>query len=98
MCKINKFDFENMLAMALEEYSVDALIELHKGLIGKCLKPYEYLDKTCDAGLYLVEDLLIRDRDKLYAYNYSFSENEFIKSSYLSNYLFHSSFFAGSLP
>ena len=86
MCKINKFDFENMLAMALEENSVYALIELHKGLIGKSLKPYEHLDKTCDAGLYLVGNLLIRDRDKLFAYNYSFSENEFIKSSHLSNY------------
>lgn len=83
---INKNEYENRVAIAVEENEVNALIKLHKELIGKNVKPYEYLERIVDGGVKLVVDLFERDNGKGSVYNYSFSESEFIKSTYLSNY------------
>ena len=83
---INKNEYENRVAIAVEENDVNALIKLHKELIGKNVKPYEYLERIVDGGVKLVVDLFERDNGKGSVYNYSPSESEFIKSTYLSNY------------
>lgn len=83
---INKNEYENRVAIAVEENDVNALIKLHKELIGKYVKPYEYLEQIVDGGVRLVVDLFERAEGKSIVYNYSSSESEFIKSTYLSNY------------
>ena len=83
---INKNEYENRVAIAVEENEVNALIKLHKELIGKYVKPYEFLELIVDGGVRLVVDLIGSDKGKSIVYNYSSSESEFIKSTYLSNY------------
>lgn len=83
---INKYEYENLVAIACEENDVNTLIKLHKELIGKNVKPYEYLDEIVDGGVKLVFDLFERDEGRSIVYNYSFSELEFIHSTYLSSY------------
>lgn len=83
---INKNEYENRVAIAVEENDVNALIKLHKELIGKYVKPYQYIDTTYECGVQFVFDLFRRDEGRSIVYNYSSSESEFIKSTYLSNY------------
>ena len=83
---IRKYTYENLVAIACEENDVNALIKLHKELIGKNVKTYEYLDKIVDGGVKLVFDLFERDEGRSIVYHYSFSESEFIHSTYLSSY------------
>lgn len=83
---INKNEYENRVAIAVEENDVNTLIKLHKELIDKNVKPYKYLDEIIDGGVKLVFDLFERDEGRSIVYNYSFCELEFIHSTYLSSY------------
>ena len=79
-------DFENLVLIACEENDVDSLIKLHKKLINSRIKIDEHSQNTYDGAIYFINKIFQRNSEKRSLFYYSNSENEFIKSSYLSNY------------